>query len=151
MDRHLRAACFVIAASGGVFALASLAFAALRPAVVPVTWIVGGAGTVLFVRMLLSRTNGRGIETINREMQGDAPWPGRSIRFRDPEWGLFGRRCGSPAVLWLRAVLLCGWPPLVLLAGMIGEEVGFLWSACLFVAIELTIMHAVATLPRTPA
>lgn len=151
MDRPLRAACFVIAAAGGALALASLALAGLRPAVVPATWIVGGAAALLFLRMLLSSAYRRGMEALNSEMQGDDPWPGRAMTFRDPEWGLFGRRFGSPGLLWLRAVLLCGTPPLLLLSGVIGDAVGHLWFACLFVAIELSIIHAVESLPRRRA
>lgn len=152
MDRPLRAACFVFAAAGGVLALASLAFPGLGPALVPATWVVGGAAVLLFLRMLLSRAFGRSVDAINAAMERDYTAQGRRMRFLDPEWGLFGWRTGSPALLALRAVLFLGMVPIALLTEVIGREVVHLWSASLFVAMELSIMHAVATAQaRTPA
>lgn len=154
MDRPLRAACFVIAAAGGALAIGSLAFPALGPALVPATWVVWSAAGLLFLRLLLSRTFGRSIDAINAAMERDYTAQGRRMRFLDPDWGLFGWRTGSPALLALRAVLFVGMVPIALLMEVIGMEVAHLWSASLFVAMELSLMHAVATeagRPRTPA
>jgi hypothetical protein len=151
MDRQLRAACFVIAAAGGALAVASLAFPALHPALFPATLVVGGTAALLFLRMLLSRAFGRSIDAINAAMERDYTAQGRAMRFLDPEWGLFGWRTGSPALLALRAVLFVGMLPIAMLMEVIAIEVVHLWAACLFVAMELSIMHAVAAAPRTPA
>ena len=59
----------------------------------------------------------------------------------DPDWGLFGRRVGPPALLWLRAVLVLGIVPLAFLKPWIGADVVLLWFAGGFVATELSLMH----------
>jgi len=152
MDRQLHAACFVTAAAGGALALASLAFPRLGPALLPATWVVGSAAGLLFLRMLLSRAFGRSIDAINAMMERDYTAQGRQMRFLDPEWGLFGWRTASPPLLALRAVLFLGMLPFALLMEVIGREVVHLWFASLLVAMELSLMHAVATWqPRTPA
>ena len=148
MDAKLRTACFWIAASAGVAALASILFAPVRVILLPGTIFVGATAVFLFLRMLFSRTYRRGVDAINREMQGDDPWPGKPKRFRDPDWGLFGSRTGPPALLRLRAMLYLGLFPIALLQNVIGVEVLWLWFAGTFVAMELSMMHAALPPPR---
>lgn len=148
IDAQLRAACFWIAAFAGIGSLASVLFAPVRVVLLPGTILVGATAVLLFLRMLFSRTYRRGVDAVNREMQGRDPWPGRPKKFRDPDWGLFGSRTGSPALQWLRAVLVIGILPLALLQNWIGMEVVWLWFAGAFVAMELSIMHAALSQPR---
>lgn len=148
MDAQLRATCFWIATFAGIGSLASVLFAPIRVVLLPGTIFVGATAVLLFLRMLFSRTYRRGVDAANREMQGNDPWPGRPKKFRDPDWGLFGSRTGSPALLWLRAVLVLGILPLALLQNWIGMEVVWLWFAGAFVAMELSIMHIALSQPR---
>ena len=141
MDARLRAVCLWIAAFAGVIALVSIPFYPMRLILFPATIFVGGTAVCLFVKILCSRTYRRGVDAANREMQGDDPWPGRAKRFNDPDWGLFGSRAGSPALLWVRAILVLGILPMGLLQNWIGMDVVRLWFAGGFVAMELSIMH----------
>jgi hypothetical protein len=146
MDFELRRSCFWIAAFAGVAALGSVLFAPMRFVIGPATIFVAATAALLFVRVLLSRTYRRGVDAVNREMQGDAPqWLAKPTKFSDPEWGLFGSRAGSPALLWLRAILVMGILPMGLLQNWIGLDVVMLWFWGAFVAMELSIMHAALT------
>ena len=147
MDARLRAVCLWIAAFAGVFSLGSIPFPSMRLILFPVTMLVGGTAVFLFVKILCSRTYRRGINAANREMQGSDPWPGRGKRFSDPDWGLFGSRAGSPALLWLRAILVVGILPMGLLQNRIGMDVVCLWFAGGFVAMELSLMHLALSQP----
>ncbi|MDF7776915.1 hypothetical protein P1X14_16780 [Sphingomonas sp. AOB5] len=148
MDAELKRASFWIAAFAGIVSVASILFDAVRPIVFPVTILAGGTAVLLFVRMLFSRTYRQGVYAVNREAQGNDPWPGRARKFRDPEWGLFGSRAGSPALLWLRAVFILGPLPIGLLQNWLDPEVLWLWIAGAFVAMELSVMHAALSKPR---
>ncbi len=141
MDVRLRAVCLWIAAFAGVISLASIAFSPIRSILFPATIVVGGTAVFLFVKMLCSRAYRRGFDAAIREMQGSDPWPGRAKRFNDPDWGLFGSRVGSPALLWVRAILVLGILPMGLLQNWIGMDAVLLWFAGGFVAAELSIMH----------
>jgi len=141
MDARLRAVCLWIAAFAGVVSLVSIPLSPMRFILYPATIFVGGAAVFLFLKMLCSRAYRRGVDAANREMQGSDPWPGRAKRFNDPEWGLFGSRTGSPALLWVRAILVLGILPMGLLQNWIGMDVVRLWFAGGFVAMELSIMH----------
>jgi hypothetical protein len=141
MDAQLRAACFGIAAFGGGTAFLSILFTPVRLILLPATILVAGAAMLLFLRMLFSRTYRQGIDAAHREMQGSDPWPGRPKAFLDAEWGLFGSRAGSPALLWLRAILVVGILPMGLLQNVIGMDVVWLWAAGGFVAMELSLMQ----------
>jgi len=143
-DEKLRAICIWIPIIAGSVALGSILFTPLRPALHPLTIIVGATAALLFLRMLFSRAYRRGVDAANLEMRGHSPWPGRPKTLFDPEWGLFGRRAGPPALLWVRAVLVMGITPLALLRYWIGSDVLMLWFAGAFVALELSIMHAAA-------
>lgn len=147
MDARLRAVCLWIAAFAGVFSLVSIPFPSMRLILFPVTMLVGGTAVFLFVKILCSRTYRRGINAANREMQGSDPWPGRGKRFSDPDCGLFGSRAGSPALLWLRAILVVGILPMGLLQNRIGMDVVCLWFAGGFVAMELSLMHLALSQP----
>ena len=136
MDTQLRTVCFGIAASAGAVSLASILFSPVRLILFPATIIVGATAALLFLRMRFGRAYWQGIHALNREMGDDEK------TFADPEWGLFGRRAGSPALLWLRAVLFVGIFPAVLLQHWIGVDVVMLWFWGGFVAIELSLMHA---------
>ncbi|OAN65919.1 hypothetical protein A7X12_14340 [Sphingomonas sp. TDK1] len=148
IDGQLRAVCFWIAAFAGLASVASILFAPMRFILLPSTIFVGATAVLLFLRMLFSRTYRRGVDAANREMQGNDPWPGRPKKFRDSDWGLFGSRAGSSALLWLRAVLVLGLLPLGLLQNWIGMEVVWLWFAGAFVAVELSLMHLALSQPR---
>ncbi|UYY76804.1 hypothetical protein [Sphingomonas sp. R1] len=148
MDAQLRAICFWIATFAGIGSLASALFAPARVILLPGTLLVGATAVLLFLRMLFTRTYRLGVDAANREMQGNDPWPGRPKKFRDPNWGLFGNRTGSPALLWLRAALVVGIVPITLLQKWIGIEVVWLWVAGAFVAVELSIMHVALSRPR---
>ena len=142
MDTQLRLVCSWIAAFAGVVALVSISFAPVRIILFPTTIFVAGTAAVLFLRILFSRAYRQGIDAVNREMRGSDTWLGRPIKLRDPDWGLFGRRAGTPALLWLRAILVLGILPLGLLQNAIGAGVVQLWFFGAFVAMELSIMHA---------
>lgn len=148
MDAWLRAASFWIAALAGAVAFASILLPPVRLVLFPATILVGGTVALLFLRMLFSGTYRRGIDDANREMQGSDPWPGRPKKLRDPDWGLFGSRAGSPALRCLRAVLVVGTLPLALLQNRIGGDVLALWFAGTFVAIQLSLMHAALSQSR---
>ena len=148
MDAQLRAVCFWIAAFAGLASGASILFAPVRVILLPGTIFVSATAILLFLRILFSRTYRRGVDAANREMQGEDPWPGRPKKFRDPVWGLFGSRTGSPALLWLRAVLVLGVLPMGLLQNWIGMDVVWLWFAGAFVAMELSLMHLALSQPR---
>ena len=147
MDARLRAVCLWIVAFAGVISLVSIPFSPMRLILFPATIFVGGTAVFLFVKMLGSRAFRRGIDAANREMQGSDPWPGRAKRFSDPDWGLFGSRAGSPALLWVRAILVLGILPMGLLQNWIGMDVVWLWFAGAFVAMELSLMHLALSKP----
>jgi hypothetical protein len=147
-DSELRRVCFWIAAFAGVAALGSLLFAPMHLIIGPATLFVGGTAALLFVRILFSRTYRQGVDAVNREMQGDAAqWLAKPKKFGDPVWGLFGSRAGEPALLWLRAILVLGILPTVLMQHWIGWDVVMLWFWGAFVAMELSIMHSALTVP----
>lgn len=141
MDAQLRSVCFWIAAFSGATALAAIFFSPIKLILFPATLFVAGTATLLFLRMLFSRAYRQGVDNANQEMQGNDPWPGRPKKLLDPDWGLLGRRAGSPALLWLRAILVLGILPLALLQNWIGLDVVLLWFASAFVSMELSIMH----------
>lgn len=135
MDTRLRTACLWIAVAAGMVSIAALMFAPMRSILYPATIFVGGTAAVLFLRMLLSRVYRHGIHATNREMGLDAK------TFGDPDWGLFGRRVGTPTLLWVRAILFIGLFPAVVLQNWTGVDFAMLWFWGGFVAIELSIMH----------
>ena len=85
------------------------------------------------------------------EMSADEPWPGKSKKFLDPDWGLFGKRVGSPALLWIRAVLVLGIIPIFTVESFIPVGAIGLWMAGSFVAMELSLLHAALPLDRDHA
>jgi len=137
-DVRLRAVCFWIAAFAGAVVLGSLVFPAVRLIVLPATILMSGTVDFLFFRILFSPTIRQGVNAARREVQGRDSW----INVRDPVWGIFGSRTGSPALLWLRAVLVIGILPIGLFQNWIGMDVVLLWLAGSLVAVELGIMHA---------
>lgn len=141
MDAQLRKICLCIAAIGAAVALISVLIPSVRLMLSPTTIIVSGTAVFLFIRMLASGTYRDGINAANVEMQGNDPWPGRPKKFGDPDWGLFGVKTGSPALLWLRAILVIGILPIALLQNWIGIDVVWPWVASAFVAMELSLMH----------
>ncbi|WP_443750050.1 hypothetical protein [Asticcacaulis solisilvae] len=147
MDAWLRAVCLWIAVFAGTVALACLFFPPVRLILVPATAFVAGTAVVLFLRILFSPACRRGINAINEDMQGSGSGRGRPIRFRDPDWGLFGRRAGTAALLGVRAVLFLGMMPLALLQHWVGMDVVKLWVAGTFVAMELSIIYAALSRP----
>jgi fatty acid desaturase len=147
-DGQLRAVCFWIAAYAGLASVAGILFAPLRLILLPSTIFVSATAVLLFLRMLFSRTYRRGVDAANREMQGNDPWPGRPKKVLDPNWGFFGSRGGSPALLWLRTVLVIGVLPMMLLQYWTGIEVVWLWLAGAFVAMELSVMHLALSQPH---
>jgi len=148
MDIELREISFWIAVFAAIVAFAGILSASVQPILLPVAIFVAGTAVLLFLRMLFSRTYRHGIYAVNREMQGDDPWPGRRKKLSDPEWGVFGSRTGPPALQWLRAILVFGVVPVGLFQKLIGTDVVALWAAGAFVAIELTLMHVALSQPR---
>ncbi len=148
-DRILRAVCFWIAVFAGLASVAGILVPPVRFILPPCMIFVGATAFLLFLRMLFSRTYRQGIDAVNREMQGNgSSWRGRRIKLLDPDWGLFGSRAGSPALLWLRAVLFLGAFVMQFLRNRVGDEVFLLWIAGTFVAMSLSMMHAALSQPR---
>jgi hypothetical protein len=148
INARLTKLCFWIAVLAGLLSIASIFFAPARSIVYPATLFVGATAALLFLKMLFTRTIRRGVDAANREMQGDDPWPGKPKKFRDPEWGLFGSRTGTPTLFLLRAVLSIGILPLALIEPWIGTGPVVLWLAGAFVAIELGIIELALPRPR---
>ncbi len=141
-----------ITAGAAGLALASIAFAPLRPLLAPAAWCVGGVAGLLFLWMLFSRSYRRGFDAVHRAMYGDQPWPARPRkRLLDPEWGLFGWRAGTPAMNGLRALMLGGLLPSAALGDAIDPALTGLWVAGTFVAMELTLIYAVQSLQAREA
>lgn len=114
----------------------------IEPLVVSSTLLLAALATLLFFRLLFSRFYRDGVDFANRAMQGDEAWPGSSVEFEDPEWGLFGRRTGNLPLLWARAILVFGTLPAYVLQYVIGGQGGWLWFLAAFIVMELSIMHA---------
>lgn len=140
-DSALKVVSLWIAGLAGALAVASIALPQLQPIIKPAAIFVAGLATLLFLRMLFSRSYRSAVNHANLEMQGSDPWPGLPKKFSDPEWGLFGRRAGGPALLRVRAVLFIGLFPIALAQNWIGLAPMMLWFAATFVACELSIMH----------
>lgn len=148
MDFELRATGFWVAVLAVVVSFVGMFSASAQVLLFPATILAGGTTVLLFVRMLFSRTYRRGIDALSREMRGNDPWPGRRKSLADPEWGAFGSRTGPPALRWLRAILVFGILPVVLLQKLIGAEVVGVWAAGTFLVMELTMMHMALSQPR---
>ena len=116
---------------------------AVRTALVgPSIYFAAAVAVVLFVRTLLDPKCRRGIDAANVELRFGRPWPSwRRIRFFDPEWGFFGSRGGSPALLSVRAVLFVEFILAMVLSGQEGSDVLVLSFAALAVAMMLSIIH----------
>lgn len=142
MDATLRTICLWIAVACAALALVSMALPNLRRIDFAATMFAASVALLLFLRMLFSPYYRRGVDRINAEMRSDAPWPGRRIRLFDHEWGLFGKKCGGPILLWARAVLVTGMPILALTKSGDGDPVVQLWFFAGFISIELSIMFA---------
>lgn len=142
-DEKLRTASLWIAVFGVALSLASLVSRSLIPFILPSIYAVGGCALALFLRVLFSRFYRRGIDGANKAIQGTDPWPGKGKSLFDPEWGLFGKRAGTPTLLWVRAVLLFGIVPAQIVQEQTGVEVGSLWVASTFVVMQLSLMHGV--------
>jgi hypothetical protein len=127
----------------GILALAAFLFRALVPLLEPATWFVSGVAALWFLRLLTSRTYVRGFDLVNLAMLRGEPWPGKDLPFRDPDWGLFGSRVGDRLLLWVRAVLFLGALPAFLVQHWSDIPAGDLWFAATFLAIELSIIHAI--------
>lgn len=141
-DRALRSFSLWTAGLAGVVALIGFAVQQIKPLVIASTLFLAGLATLLFFRMLLSRFYREGVDLANRAMQGNEARPGGSVKFKDPEWGLFGQRTGNLPLLWVRAILVLGVLPAYVLQHMIGGQAGGLWFSAAFVVMELSIMHA---------
>jgi hypothetical protein len=148
MDAALRRISLWIAALAGVIALASIASPPLRTVLFPATIVTAGSALLLFLRMLGSRAFRRASSAMESEMKADERARG-AIRLRDRDWGLFGSRAGTPALLRVRAVLFVGLLPLMLAHEWTGDAVVVLWFCGAFVAIELSILHAAQPLARS--
>jgi hypothetical protein len=148
MDIELREISFWIAVFAAIIAFAGILSASMQPILLPVAIFVAGTAVLLLLRMVFSQTYRRGIDALNREMRGDDPWPGRRKKLSDPEWGAFGSRTGSPALQWLRAILVFGVVPIALFQKLIGTDVVALWASGAFVVMELTLMHVALSQPR---
>lgn len=74
-------------------------------------------------------------------MKGNEPWPGKTRKLFDPEWGLFGQKMGPPPLSWIRAILCLGLFPAMLLQNWIGFQTLMLWVSATFVVLEVSIMH----------
>jgi hypothetical protein len=142
-DEKFRTVCLWIAVFGVALSLASLVSHSLIPFILPSMYVVGGCALVVFLRILFSRFYRRGIDGVNKAIQGTEAWPGKGRSFFDPEWGLFGKRAGTPLLLWVRALLPLGIVPAQIVQEQTGVEVGWLWFASTFVVMELSLMHAV--------
>jgi len=151
LDAKLRLACLWIAAFAIAVSVTCILFAPARVTLFPAAIFVGGIALLQFLRMLFSRPFREGIKAVANEMQGDEPWPGKSKKFLDADWGLFGKRVGSPVLLWVRAVLVLGIIPVFIIESLISVEVVWLWMAGSFVAMELSMLHAALPIPAHQA
>ena len=143
-ERWLYLLSVTVAAFCAVLVAVSPLFPALRTALVrPSIYVAAAVAVVLFLRMLFDPRCRRGIDAANVELRGGRPWPsGRGIKFADPEWGFFGSRVGTPALLRVRAVLFVEFILAMVLSGWGGSDVLVLSFAGLAVAMMLTIIHA---------
>lgn len=141
------AGCWVVAGAA-LLALASVVLASLRPLLPPAAWFVGAVAGLFVVRMLFSRSYRQGSDAVHREIYGGQSWPARPRKkLLDPEWGLLGRRGGTPALIGLRAPMLGGLLPSMMLGEAIDPALTGLWVAGTFLAMELGLMHLVHALP----
>lgn len=151
IDANIRLVCLWI----GVFAIAAsvtcILFSPARIILVPATIFVGGTALLQFLRMLFSRPFLQGMKEVADEMDGDNPRSGKSKKFLDPDWGLFGKRVGSPALLWVRAVLVLGIIPIFTIESFTSAGVIGLWMAGSFVVMELSLLHAALPMHRGQA
>jgi len=138
----LRLACFWIAVLAIGASVACILFAPAQVILFPASIFVGGAALLLFLRMLFSRAFRQGLNAVSDEMHGGGPWSGKSKKFLDPDWGLFRKRAGSKALLWVRAVLLLGILPIFTMESFVEAGGIWLWMAGSFVAMELSLLHA---------
>jgi len=141
-DRRLRIFSLWIAILAGALALLGFAVRQVVPLILPSTFLVTGLATLLFVRLLFSRYYRKGVDLANLAMQGEDAWPGKPKSVSDPEWGLFGKRTGTPLLLWIRGLLVLGILPAYWLQHWTGVQAGWLWFSAAFVVMELSIMHA---------
>jgi len=148
MDTKLRTLSLWIAGGCGALAFASIILPTLRPIDVAATVFAASVALLLFLRILFSPFYRRGINRANADMRGDAPWPGRRIKLFDPDWGIFGKMCGDPALLGVRAVLMTGFPLLAAAKFWVGEPILLLWFAAAFISLELSIMFAAISVQR---
>lgn len=141
IDAKLRLACLWIAAFAAVVSVTCILFAPARVTLLPAAIFVGGIALLQFLRMLFSRPFREGIKAVADEMHGDEPWSGQPKNFLDADWGLFGKRAGSPLLLWVRAILVLGIIPILIIESFTSVEVIWLWMAGSFVVIELSLLH----------
>ena len=151
MDTNIRLACLWIAVFAITASVTGILFAPARVILVPATIFVGGTALLQFLRMLFSRSFRQGMKEVADEMGGDVLWLGKSKKLFDPDWGLFGKRVGSPALLWIRAVLVLGIIPIFTVESFISVGTIGLWMAGAFVAMELSLLHAALPIHRGQA
>lgn len=142
-DYKLRLFSLWVAGFAGLFSVAGFSVPQVRPLIIPGTLFVSGLVALLFIRMLFSRYYRRGTDLVNLAMRGEDPWPGKPKKLSDPEWGLFGDRCGTLPLLWVRAVLMLGMLPAYFVQHWTGVQAGWLWIAATFLILELSMMHAI--------
>jgi len=105
MDVKLREIGFWIALSALIVSFVGMFSAAAQVVLFPATILTGGTAVLLFLRIIFSRTYRRGIDAINREMQGNDPWPGRRKKLSDPDGACSAAaralsRCSGCAPYW---------------------------------------------------
>lgn len=132
-----------VATLGGVIVAVGAAYEPARSLFAnPMTLLAAGTAILLFLRLLLDPRCHRGIAAANRELMGGHGFQFRLTPIRDPQWGIFGSRAGSPLLLTIRAVLAVELVAAMLLTGREGPDLLYLASASFFVVMLLSLINA---------
>jgi hypothetical protein len=107
-------------------------------------YVAAAVAALLFLCMLFDPRRHRAIHQANVDMRrGQSLGNFPKVRLLDPEWGLFGTRAGTPALLAIRAVLLLELILALLLSGKYGpsRDVALLAFAAVFITVELGLVR----------
>ena len=141
-DRWLYLSSLSVAGVCGVLIpVCTLSTSAHRLLVRPCIIVAAATAATLLVRILLDPKCRRGINIVNRDLQGGRAIGFRSIRLSDGEWGLFGKRTGSPTLFLVRATLFVEFCVAMLVSGSRGNDLLVLAFAAFSIAILLSIIH----------
>ena len=135
----------LLASVGGAVVVISAVYEPARATLAsPLALLAVGVAILLFLRMLFDPRCHRGIKAANQEMMGGYGFQFRLTSVLDPQWGIFGRRTGSPLLLTIRMVLLIE----VVVVTLLVREVPVLQllaCASFGVVMMLSLLHVAGT------